>query len=156
MPDSLDISARITADSSQLDAAMDLAAARTQRFAAEMKRAGNDLTRIDATFVETGQRAQAMAAQVQAASRVMAASIQQAATGGLTKLAVNAGEAREAIVLLHEAFTGRFNLFPGSLMVLAERFGSLDSIVAGFRGVLLSPWARPRRASPPSPVCWAR
>jgi hypothetical protein len=141
MPDSLDISARITADSSQLDAAMDSAAARTQRFAAEMKRAGNDLTRIDATFVETGQRAQAMAAQVQAASRVMAASIQQAATGGLTKLAVNAGEAREAIVLLHEAFTGRFNRIPGSLMVLAERFGSLDSIVAGFRGVLLSPWA---------------
>ena len=38
MPDSLDISARITADSSQLDAAMDSAAARTQRFAAEMKR----------------------------------------------------------------------------------------------------------------------
>ena len=82
-----------------------------------------------------------MAAQVQAASRVMATSIQQAATGGLTKSAVNAGEAREAIVLLHEAFTGRFNRIPGSLMVLAERFGSLDSIVAAFRGALLSPRA---------------
>lgn len=47
-----------------------------------------------------------------------------------------AGTTREFIVLGHEVLTGNFNRIPGSLVVLAERAGSLHTIVEG----LISPW----------------
>ncbi|HEY1258533.1 MAG TPA: hypothetical protein VGF34_04735 [Stellaceae bacterium] len=53
-----------------------------------------------------------------------------AGVGALTKFAINAGEAREAIVLLHEAITGRFSRIPGSLLVLAERFNVFCASIA--------------------------
>src|SRR6516165_3223428 len=47
-----------------------------------------------------------------------------------------AGTTREFIVLGHEAISGNFNRIPGSILVLAERMGSLHTIVESLAG----PW----------------
>jgi hypothetical protein len=129
------IEVKITGDTSGLSAIGTAA----QRLAAELKRTGGDLTKVRADFVETGatmSRAMSEAAdQVKASTATMSRAVSEAATGGLNKLSVNAGEAREAIVLFHEAFTGRFNRIPGSLLVLGERFNALGAIA----GALTSP-----------------
>lgn len=56
------------------------------------------------------------------------------AQGGLKLM--TAGTTREFIVLGHEALTGNFSRIPGSMMVLAERAGSLNTVIQG----LVGPW----------------
>lgn len=57
----------------------------------------------------------------------------QAAGEGFTNM--TAGARRELIVLGHEVMTGNFSRIPGSLVVMAERFGSLNAMI----GTLLNP-----------------
>lgn len=61
---------------------------------------------------------------------VSAATVAAAKTTEGLKIAT-AGTTREFIVLGHEMLQGNFSRIPGSLMVMAERMGSLEGIVEG-------------------------
>lgn len=134
------LSVNITADATKLRAQLALAQADVRAYAAETRKAaevvreaGNQATTEQIVALEKSAAAHNAARgavgnltnQIQAAKPAMEA---------LTKETHNHGAATEAMVLIHEAMSGRFSKMGGSLMILTQRIAGSSLAMMGLAG----------------------
>ena len=141
------LSVNITADATQMRAQLALAQADLRAYAAEVRKAAADVRQSgNAATAEQVQALEKASASYNAAR----AAVQQHATALATqKSAVNAatvaikdatiashnhGAATEAMVLVHEAMSGRFSKMGGSLMILTQRLGGASMAMMALGG----------------------
>jgi hypothetical protein len=86
--------------------------------------------------MESGANQAAAAAQTTTAATRQLGEAASEASSGTDRLKLStAGTTREFIVLGHEVMTGNFSRIPGSIVVLLERMGSLQSVVESINPV---------------------
>ena len=143
------LSVNITADATQMRAQLALAQADLRAYAAEIRKAAADVRQSgNAATAEQVQALEKASASYNAAR----AAVQQHATAMATqKTAVNAatvaikdattathnhGAATEAMVLVHEAMSGRFTKMGGSLMILTQRLAGGSAAMMALAGAM--------------------
>ena len=141
------LSVNITADATQMRAQLALAQADLRAYATEVRKAAADVRQSgNAATAEQVQALEKASASYNAAR----AAVQQHATAMATqKTAVNAaavaikdattattnhGAATEAMVLVHEAMSGRFTKMGGSLMILTSRLAGNSMAMMALAG----------------------
>ena len=123
-------------DMSHVQAAMENA---TNRMAEAL---GGVADKAELFNAASGKMASSMAqldsAADQAYSRISSSS-KQAAAAGETVAHSTVSQRREIMVLAHEVMQGNFSRIPGSLMVLADRAGSVTGLLKQMVGAITSP-----------------
>ena len=142
------ISVNITADATQLRAKLALAQADLRAYAAEVRKAATDVRQsgnaATAEQVQALEKASASynAARAAVQQHSMAMAAQKTAVSATTAVVkeathatTNHGAASEAMVLVHEAMSGRFTKMSGSLMILTQRIGRASLAMMGLADV---------------------
>ena len=141
------LSVNITADATQMRAQIALAQANLRAYAAEVRKAAADIRQSG--NAATAEQVQALEKASASYNAARAAVQQHAAALTTHKTAVNAasvavkdattathnhGAATEAMVLVHEAMSGRFSRMGGSLMILTQRLGGASLAMMAMGG----------------------
>jgi len=99
-------------------------------------------TNSEAAAKVTGQVSEAMLgldSSADTAYNRIKSSAEEAAHAGDKVAHSTVGQRREIIVLAHEMLQGNFSRIPGSLMVLADRAGSLNGLFKQMTGIMFGP-----------------
>jgi hypothetical protein len=141
------LSVAISADATQLRAQLALAQADLRAYGAEVRKLATDIRQSG--NAATAEQVQALEKSSAAYNAARAAVQQNSMAMVAQKTAVNAttvavkeattathnhGAATEAMVLIHEAMSGRFTKMGGSLMILTQRLGGASLAMMGLAG----------------------
>nr|WP_294564476.1 hypothetical protein [uncultured Rhodopila sp.] len=141
------LSVAVTADATQLRSSLALAQQDVKSYSAALRAAATDikqsgtataeqtvaLDKASASFNKATAEARALKAQLEANSG--AARSVTNAVNETTGAMHNHSAATEAMVLIHEAMSGRFTKMGGSLMILTQRIAGASMAMMGLAGV---------------------
>lgn len=103
--------------------------------ATDVQRLNSSITALNSSIGQASQSASALRSALGGVGTGAPAAI-AGTTRAVQGLHASAGPAREAIVLLHEAISGRFSRIPGSLIVMGEYIGGISAATIGWAAAI--------------------